>query len=96
MGTRLPCFPPSAIIYPPPQAPKESENSRRFFCFGQPAQGVGSLYLYVSMYCFLTCLGYIILGARRGDFSYGLGVFDFSHEEVKRAVGLHLYVFFSS
>ena len=23
-----------------------------------------------------------------GDFSYGFGVFDFSHEEVKRAVGL--------
>ena len=25
-----------------------------------------------------------------GDFSYGLGVFDFSHEEVKRAVGLFI------
>ena len=25
-----------------------------------------------------------------GDFSYGLGVLDFFHEEVKRAVGLHL------
>jgi len=44
-----------------------------------------SLYLYVSIYCFLTCLGYIILGARRGDFSYGLGVFDFSYDKVKRA-----------
>jgi len=41
-------------------------------------------------YCFLTCLGYIILGAGRGSFSYGLGVFDLSHEEVKRAVGLDL------
>ena len=61
-----------------------------FFCFGEPAEGFGSLYLSVSMYCFLTCLGHIILGARRRDFSYGLGVFDFSHEEVKRAVGLHL------
>jgi len=49
-----------------------------------------SFYLYVSMYCFLTCLGYIILGARLGDFSYGLVVFPVSHEEVKRAVGLHL------
>ena len=27
-----------------------------FFCFGEPAEGFGSLYLYVSMYCFLTCL----------------------------------------
>jgi len=25
-----------------------------------------------------------------GDFSYGLGVFDFSHDEVKRAVGLFI------
>ena len=39
------------------------------------------------MNCFLTCLGYFlsqVLG--EGDFSYGFGVFDFSHEEVKRAV----------
>ena len=42
------------------------------------------------MYCFLKCREYIILGARRGGFSYVLGVFDFSHEEVKRAVGLRL------
>ena len=36
-----------------------------FFCSGEPAAGFGSLYLYFSMNCFLTCLGYIILGARR-------------------------------
>jgi len=90
VGPQFLCFLPSAIIYPLPQAPKGPENSRRFFCFGEPAEGFGSLYLYVSMYCFLTCLGYIILGARRGNFSYALGVFDFSHEEVKRAVDLHL------
>jgi len=39
------------------------------------------------MNCFLMCLGYYlaqVLG--EGDFSYGLGLFDFSHEEVKRAV----------
>ena len=34
------------------------------------------------------CILSSVLG-RRG-FSYGLGVFDFPHEEVKRAVGLHL------
>jgi len=39
------------------------------------------------MNCFLTCMGYYlsqVLGER--DFSYGFGVFDFSPEEVKRAV----------
>jgi len=30
-----------------------------FFCFGEPAEGFGSLYLYVSMYCFLTCLRFL-------------------------------------
>ena len=66
VGPRSPCFPVSAIIYPPPQAQKGPLNSCRFLCFGEPAEGFGSLYLYVSMYCFLTCLGYIIFGARRG------------------------------
>jgi len=33
-----------------------------------------------------------VLGA--GDFSYGFGVFDFSHEEVKRAV-VGIKVFFT-
>jgi len=78
-------FPASAIIYPLPRAPQGPSNSRPFFCFGEPAEGFGCLYLYVSMYCFLTCLGYIILGARREGFSYGCGVFDFSHDEVERA-----------
>jgi len=35
-----------------------------------------------------------ILGARRGDFSYEFGVFDFSNEEVKRVVDI-VYRFFS-
>jgi len=60
VGPRCPCFPVSSIIYPLPRAPKGPYNSRRFFCFGEPAEGFGSLYLYISMYCFLTCLGYII------------------------------------
>ena len=29
------------------------------FVFGEPAEGFGSLYLYVSMYCFLTCLRFL-------------------------------------
>ena len=33
-----------------------SDPSSLFFCFGETAEGFGSLYLYVSMYCFLTCL----------------------------------------
>jgi len=32
--------------------------SETFFCLGLPAEGFGSLYLYVSMNCFLACLGY--------------------------------------
>jgi len=38
------------------------------------------------MNCFLKCLGILssVLGKR--DISYGFGVFDFSHEEVKQAV----------
>ena len=30
-----------------------------FFCLGVPAEGFGSLYLYVSIYCFLTCLRFL-------------------------------------
>jgi len=56
----------SPIINPVHQAPKGRYRGRRFFCFGEPAEGFGSFYLYVSMYCFLMCLGYIILGARWG------------------------------
>jgi len=66
VGPQPMSFPASAIIDPLPRAPKGASNIRRFFCFGEPAEGFGSLYLYVSMYCFLTCLGYIILGPRRG------------------------------
>ena len=50
----------------PPQASVPGLRTGGFLCFGEPAEGFGFLYLYVSMYCFLTCLGYIILGARRG------------------------------
>jgi len=65
-----------------------------FFSFGEPAEGFGSLYLYVSMYCFLTCLGFLSEALGEGDFSYGFGVLDFSHAEVKRVVDI-VYRFFS-
>jgi len=65
-----------------------------FFCFGEPAEGFGSLYLYFSMYCFLTCLRFLSWVLGEGDFSYGFGVVDFSHEEVKRVVAF-VYRFFS-
>jgi len=39
---------------------------------------------------FLRVLGILSLVLGGGDVSDGLGVFDFSCEEVKRAVGLHL------
>jgi len=55
---------------------------------------IRSLYLYVSMNCVLTCLGYCILGARRGGLFLWFPVVDFSHKEVKRAVVV-TYRFFS-
>jgi len=59
----------------PRQASVSGLRTGGFFCFGERAEGFGSLNLYVSMYCFLTCLGYIILGARRGRlFLWTLGV----------------------
>jgi len=68
VGPRFPCFLLSMIIYPPPQTHVWALRTGGFFCFGEPAEGFGSFYLYVSMYCFLTYLGYFILGARRGRF----------------------------
>ena len=39
------------------------------------------------MNCFHTCLGYVLAQVLvEGDFSYGFQVFDFSYDEVKRAV----------
>jgi len=37
-----------------------------------------------------------VLGARRGSFFYGLGGFDFSYDEVKRAGRRLIYRFFIS
>ena len=65
-----------------------------FSCFSDPAEGFGSLYLYVSMYCFLTCLRFLSLVPREGDFSYGFVVLHFSHEQVKQVVAF-VYRFFS-
>ena len=66
-----------------------------FFCLRGACGRVWVSLLYVSMNCFLTCLEYYlsqVLGG--GDFSYGFGVFDFSHEEVKRAV-VGIKIFFT-
>jgi len=46
------------------------------------------------MYCFLTYLGFLSWVLGGGDFSYGFGVLDFSHKEVKRVVPI-VYRFFS-
>jgi len=48
------------------------------------------MYLYVSMYCSVTCLGFLSQVLGEGDISYAFGVLDFSHEEVKRVVGLFI------
>ena len=65
-----------------------SGRSSLFFCFREPAEGFGSLYLYVSTYCFLTCLMFSSWVLGEGNLSYGFGAFDFSHEEVKQVVAL--------
>jgi len=53
--------------------------SETFFCSGKPAEGFGSLYLYVSMNCFLTCLGYSYLRwEARGAFPIVSGCLIFS------------------
>ena len=56
----------STMVYPLTQARVSGLRTGRFFCFEEPAEGFGSFYLYVFVYYFLTCLGYIIIGARRG------------------------------
>jgi len=44
----------------PLPARRVSVRQSLFFCFGEPAEGFGSLYLYVSMYCFLTWLRFYL------------------------------------
>jgi len=78
-------FPVSAIIYPLPRAPKGPLNSRRFFCFGSLLKGLGlstCTFLCIVSLRVWGILSYVLGG---GDFSYGLVVFDFSHDEVKQA-----------
>jgi len=66
VGPQFPCFPLSTNVHPPRQACVLGLRTGGFFCFVKPAEGFGSFYLYLFVYGFLTCLGYIILGARRG------------------------------
>jgi len=73
-GPQVPSFVMLTITYPLPQARVSGLRTGGFFCFGD-AEGFGSLYLYLSMYCFLTSRGYVILGARRGGlFEWTRGV----------------------
>jgi len=65
-----------------------------FLLSGEPAEGFGSLCLYVSMYCFLTGLRFLSWVLGGGEFSNGFGVLDLSHEEVKQVVAI-VYRFFS-
>jgi len=65
-----------------------------FLLYGEPAEGFASLYPYVSMYCFFTCLSFLSWVLGGGDISYGFRLLDFSHEEVKRVVAI-VYRFFS-
>jgi len=55
VGPLVPSFHMSPINNPLP-AVSASGLENLFFCFGEPAAGFGSLYLYVLIYCFLTCL----------------------------------------
>ena len=66
VGRRFPVFPCRPLSIQPHQARVSDLRKGGCFFFGAPAELVGSFYLYVSMYCCLTCLGYIILGARQG------------------------------
>jgi len=66
------------------------------FVLGSLQKGLGLSTCTFLCIVSLRVWGILSLVLGGGDFSYGLVVLDFSHEEVKRAVGLHLEVFFSS
>jgi len=71
-----------------------------FFCCGGPAEGFVSfpgffpilVFPYVSggRYCSVLLSSYVLRGGRMGS---GLEGFDFSHEGVKRVVGLFIVLF---
>jgi len=56
------------------------------FVLGEPAEGFGSLSCTFLSIVSLRVWGILSQVLGEGDFSYGVGVFDFSHEEVKRVV----------
>jgi len=60
------------------------------FVLGSMLKGLGLSTCTFPCIVSLRVWGILSQVLGRGDFPYGLGVFDFSHEEVKRAVGLHL------
>jgi len=65
-GPMVSMFSPVADHQSSNQAPQGPHSTRCFFCLGEPAEVFESFYLYLSMSYFLKCLGYILLGARRG------------------------------
>jgi len=60
VGPQVPSFHMSPVAYPLPAASVSGRYSL-FFRLEDPGEGFGSLYLYVSMFCFLTCLGFFYL-----------------------------------
>ena len=90
MGPWLPCFLLSPITNPSIRPRKGLSEAVVSFVLESLRKGLGlstCMFLCIVFLCVWGVLSYVLGG---GDFSYGLGVFDFSHEEVKRAVGLHL------
>ena len=64
-GPMVPLFSPVDDHLRTPRARVSGLRTGGFLGFGDPAAGFRSFYHYVSMYCFLTSLGFIILGARQ-------------------------------
>ena len=73
----------SMIVYPLPEAHGSGPRTGSFFCFGEPAEGFGLSTCWFLCIVSLPVWGILSLVLGRGDFSHGLGVSYFSHEEVK-------------
>jgi len=78
-----------------PPGPRFGSSNRRFLLFWEACSNV-LVFLPVRFILLFSYVSRGIVSEVPGgaDFSYGLGVFDFSHEEVKRAV-VCIYRFFS-
>jgi len=65
-GPTVHVFSPVGDQLPTPCAGVSGLRTGGFLRFGDPAEGLQSFYLYVSMNCFITCLGCTIAGAKPG------------------------------